>query len=149
MAETKRTTTEEQKIAQTFLAKLQGNTKKTIGKGNSIGIKIQGKEDDLRIPAKAFTMLFNIVSSMAEGKSMTLLSSDAEITTQQAAEMLNVSRPHLVKLLEEGAIPFKKAGTHRRILLADVVAYQNKLKANRKEKLDFLANQAQELNLGY
>jgi len=86
---------------------------------------------------------------MAEGKSNTLISSDAVLSTQQAADFLNVSRPHLVKLLEEGQIPFEKAGTHRRIELNNLVIYKKKMKATREENLDFLAKQAQDLNLGY
>ena len=63
--------------------------------------------------------------------------------------MLNVSRPHIVKLLEEGVIPFKKVGSHRRILLDDLLTYEAQHKANRKANLRFLAEQAQDLNLGY
>lgn len=86
---------------------------------------------------------------MAEGKSLTLIPSDAELSTQQAADLLNVSRPHLVKLLEAGQIPFKKVGAHRRIELKDVLAYEEQQRAPRKDQLDFLSQQAQELNLGY
>lgn len=86
---------------------------------------------------------------MADGKSITLVPSGTEVTTQQAADMLNVSRPHVVKLLGEGKIPFKKIGAHRRIMLDDVIAYDNQQKASRKQQLDFLSKQAQELNMGY
>jgi excisionase family DNA binding protein len=86
---------------------------------------------------------------MALGKSITILPSETELSTQQAADILNVSRPHIVKLLEEGHLPFKKTGTHRRIDLINLIQYQNRLKATRNEKLDFLTKQAQELNLGY
>jgi excisionase family DNA binding protein len=63
--------------------------------------------------------------------------------------MLNISRPHLVKLLEAGNIPFKKTGSHRRILLQDLITYEKKIAFEREKQLDFLANQAQNLNLGY
>ena len=86
---------------------------------------------------------------MAKGKSIALLLSDSEISTQQAADILNVSRPHLIKLLEEGRIPFKKVGTHRRIKLNDLLEYQSKIKNERRQHLDTLAKEAQELNLGY
>lgn len=83
------------------------------------------------------------------GKAISLLPSDSELITQQAADILNVSRPHVVKLLEEGVIPFKKVGSHRRILLEDLLVYANQQKETRKEHLQFLTQQAQALNLGY
>ena len=86
---------------------------------------------------------------MAQGKSIALMPTDAEITTQQAAEILNVSRPHVIKLLEKGDIPFKKVGSHRRILLQDILEYESKFKSERRKKLDYLAKEAQKLNLGY
>ncbi|WP_370698253.1 excisionase family DNA-binding protein [Fibrella musci] len=101
------------------------------------------------VPVKALQLLAVILASMAEGKAISLIPSDSEISTQQAADLLNVSRPHVVKLLEEGAIPFKKVGSHRRLLLEDVLVYATKQKTSRKEQLQFLAQQAQELNLGY
>ncbi len=78
-----------------------------------------------------------------------MLPSDSHISIEQAADLLNVFPPQLVKLLEEGIIPFKKAGTHRRIELKHLVEYQQKTLENRNNKLNFLANQAQELSLGY
>ncbi|WP_211228191.1 excisionase family DNA-binding protein [Aequorivita capsosiphonis] len=61
---------------------------------------------------------------MAEGKTISIVPSNSEVSTQQAADMLNVSRPHLVKLLEAQKIPFKKVGSHRRILLNDIIEYK-------------------------
>ncbi len=78
-----------------------------------------------------------------------MLPSDSHISIEQAADLLNVFPPQLVKLLEEGIIPFKKAGTHRRIELKHLVEYQQKTLENRNNKLNFLAKQAQELSLGY
>ena len=86
---------------------------------------------------------------MADGKGISVVPTDASISTQQAADRLTVSRPHLIKLLEGGVIPFKKVGSHRRILLEDLLAYEARQKAVRRERLQFLAGQAQELNLGY
>jgi excisionase family DNA binding protein len=114
-----------------------------------VKIKIQGEADFLEIPRKALIMLIDIIDDMAQGKSVTIVSSDEVIGTQQAAKLLNVSRPYLVNLLEEGEIPFKKAGTHRRIDLNDLLEYQKRLTQNRKKKLNFLADQAQQLNMGY
>jgi excisionase family DNA binding protein len=145
-----RTTKEEQEIARTSISTVHETSKIVVkNKSSFVKIKIQENGDIFKIPKKAVLLLFEILDNMAQGKSFTLIPSDSEISTQQAADMLNVSRPHLVKLLEEGLIPFKKAGTHRRIELKHLIAYQQKTSENRKDKLDFLVKQAQELNLGY
>jgi excisionase family DNA binding protein len=145
-----RTTKKDQKIALSTLPLLKETSKRvTKGESNYIKIAIEGKNELLKIPKKAMFLLFEIMKNMAEGKSMTLIPSDSEISTQQAADMLNVSRPHLIKLLEEGQIPYKKVGSHRRIELKDILEYEDRQKKNRKTQLDFLAQQAQELNLGY
>lgn len=104
---------------------------------------------DLTIPTKALQLLAVILDSMAQGKTISLLASDSEMSTQQAAGLLQVSRPHLVKLLEEGLIPFRKVGSHRRLLLRDILSYEAQQKERRGDQLRFLAQQAQELNLGY
>lgn len=143
-----RTTRKEQKLAQSSIEKV-GALKAASGDREIVKIKLQEKGEVLEIPQKAFSLLITILKNMAEGKSITLLPSDAQVTTQQAADLLKVSRPHLVKLLEQGEIPFRKAGTHRRIALKDLLAYDEKLKKARRENLNFLAKQAQELNLGY
>ena len=94
---------------------------------------------DVTIPAKALQLLAVILDSMAQGKTISLLASDSEIGTQQAADLLQVSRPHLVKLLEEGLIPFRKVGSHRRLLLRDILSYEARQKERRADHLRFLA----------
>jgi excisionase family DNA binding protein len=115
----------------------------------AVNIKLQESEEIITVPKKALELLFYILSNMAEGKAISLIPSDSEVSTQQAADMLHVSRPHIVKLLEQGSIPFKKVGSHRRILLEDLLKYDQDLKKQREKSLQFLAQQAQELNLGY
>ena len=140
---------EEQRVARNFVFALENKSKRIFnGPSDNVRIKISNDANFVNIPKKAFALLLEVLSNMAEGKSMTLIPSDADISTQQAADMLNVSRPHIVKLLETGAIPFKKVGAHRRIELKDLIKYEKKIKAAKEKNLSFLAKQAQELNLG-
>ncbi len=101
------------------------------------------------LPASALELLKNILVQMAQGNAVTLVPVHAELTTQQAAEILNMSRPFLVKLLEKGEIAFTKKGTHRRILFSDVQAYKQQIDNDRMKALDVLTAQAQELDIGY
>jgi excisionase family DNA binding protein len=142
-----RPTLQEQKVASESLFSFTAAVAKRSS--DRVKIKIQESGEFITIPKKALELLSLILSNMAEGKAIFLIPSDSEVTTQQAADMLNVSRPHIVKLLEQGTIPFKKVGSHRRILLEDILRYESEQKERRKENLQFLAEQAQELNLGY
>jgi excisionase family DNA binding protein len=116
---------------------------------STVKIRIQEMEEFITIPRKALELLAHILSNMADGKAISLIPSNSEVSTQQAANMLNVSRPHVIKLLEKGIIPFKKVGSHRRVSLEDLLVYQARLKEEREKALQFLADQAQELNFGY
>ena len=109
----------------------------------------QESEAIITLPAKVARLLLDILVQMAEGKAVTIIPTRAELTTQQAADLLNVSRPFFVQLVESGAIPFRKVGTHRRVLLSDVIAYRERTDEARKKNLDELAALSQELGLGY
>lgn len=139
----------EQQMASNSLDNIARAFEKKGPVRDGVTIRIQESSTDITIPRKALELLQFILSSMAQGKAVSLIPSDSEVTTQQAADMLNVSRPHLVKLLEQGALPFKKVGSHRRILLEDLLAYEAKQARQREHQLQLLADQAQELNLGY
>ena len=144
-----KTTREDQRIAKTSVDRLRKASQKLNQRGKYIEITLQHSNDPLRLPNKAISLLSTIITNMAAGKSMAIILSDTNIGTQEAANYLDVSRPHVVRLLEKGEIPFSKAGTHRRIKISDLVAYQKKMKATRRKQLNFLAQQAQELGLGY
>lgn len=109
----------------------------------------KNRAHQVELPTSALRLLVEILSELAEGNAVKVVPIHAELTSQEAADMLNVSRPHLVKLLETGALPFHKAGKHRRIRFADLMAFKAERDRASAEALEELAKQAQELHLGY
>jgi excisionase family DNA binding protein len=110
----------------------------------------EGKEkESVVIPAAAARLFKDILTQMSEGNAVTILPLQVELTTQQAADLLNVSRPYLIGLLDGGKIPCRKVGTHRRIYAKDVLDYKRAIDSDRNRALNELAKQAQELNMGY
>ena len=109
-----------------------------------------GVETEVQMPASVLRYLDEILSQVGRGQSVLVLPLDTELTTQQAADVLNVSRPYLISLLEEEkAIPYRMVGRHRRIRLLDVLAYKRRFLEEREAILRELAAQAQELGMGY
>ena len=106
-------------------------------------------EDTVELPALATELLVEILENMAAGSAVAVLRKDAELTTQQAADFLSVSRPFVVGLLESGAVPFRKVGTHRRVRFDDLRTYKATTDDARRKALDQLAADAQELDMGY
>jgi excisionase family DNA binding protein len=94
-------------------------------------------------------LLMDILEAMAAGRGVTIIPENAELTTVEAAVVLNVSRPFLIKLLEAGHIPFRKVGKHRRVRLEDVMAYKAAIDQEREEVLDQLVAEAQDKDMGY
>lgn len=103
----------------------------------------------LLLPASAVRLLLDLLTEMAAGNAVTLIPVHAQLTTQQAADFLNVSRPFLVNLLEQRKIPFIKVGTHRRILFEDLVRYKKAVDRERRKVLDQLVAESEKLNMGY
>lgn len=105
--------------------------------------------ETMEIPASAFHALKLVVQGMARGQTMTLVPHGKELTTQEAADLLHVSRPHLVKLLDEKTIDHYKVGSHRRVRIEDVLAYREARAGHRREQLDELTRLSEELDGGY
>jgi excisionase family DNA binding protein len=119
---------------------------------SDLSIRIQNDEQtgaDIILPASVLRLLKDILAEMAQGHAVALLPVQAELTTQQAADLLNVSRPYLIRLLEDSKIPFRLVGQHRRVRFDDLLAYQRKDDEDRRRVADELTADAQELGMGY
>lgn len=113
-------------------------------------IAIQDAKNETRqieLPTSALTLLMNILGELAEGNAVQIVPVHAELTTQEAANILNVSRPHMVKLLEEGKLPFHKTGRHRRVLFADLMSYKTQRERESHQAMQELDDISQELGL--
>lgn len=108
-----------------------------------------GEQDELVLPGQAVQLLLDALSEMSKGNAVQLLPHNQEMSTQEAANMLNVSRPYLVQLLEGGEIPFHKVGTHRRVYLNDILQYKQQVDQKRAEALDELTALSQSEGMGY
>ena len=101
------------------------------------------------LPSAIVRMVQHILTEMAQGNAVTVMPMNAELTTQEAAEFLNVSRPFIVKQIEAGTIPHRKVGTHRRIRVEDLLKYKKQIDQARNQTLDELTTESQKLGLGY
>lgn len=116
---------------------------------NTTEIRARFDHVEVSLPRAIFETLLEILKYTQKGHAVTLLPIHAELTTQQAAALLNVSRPHVIRLLEDGKIPFHMVGTHRRIRASDLLQYKAKLAVETREAADALTAQAQELGFDY
>ncbi len=119
-----------------------------MSKEHTFEIKVDGKKT-IHIPSSVFKMLLNILTQMSAGNAVTVIPIHMEITTQEAANLLNVSRPYLIDLLEAKKIPYRKVGTRRKILFQDVMNYKKKDDEERLKVLEALTKEAQDLDMGY
>jgi excisionase family DNA binding protein len=123
-----------------------------LGRRSSIRIQLlnDGEEaETLAVPASALRLFLHILTEMSQGNAVTLIPTHTELTTQQAADLLNVSRPYVVKLLDEGKIPCRTVGKYRRVRFDDLMTYKRKDDEARAKVLDQLTAEAQELEMGY
>ncbi|MCC6999385.1 MAG: helix-turn-helix domain-containing protein [Deltaproteobacteria bacterium] len=119
-------------------------------RGKFVKLRAQGeRQAEVTVPSEAFELFVSLLAELANGNAVTLVPVHAELTTQQAAEILNVSRPHLVKLLDEKVIPHRLVGTRRRVLFRDLMAYKQVDDAERKKLADELTAEAQKLGFDY
>lgn len=130
------------------LAKTTRNLLARRGQGD-VKLKVAGQAEAIPLPLSVVELLQYVLNETAQGNPVTLLSLESELTTQQAADILNVSRPYFVKLLNEKKLPYRKVGSHRRVLLKDVLVYKEHSDKVRRQALRELVEEAQELNMGY
>lgn len=103
----------------------------------------------LKLPPKVLRLFADLLGALAQGKAVAIMPKELDVTTQEAAMFLNVSRPYLVRLLDSGKIPYHKVGTHRRIRFEDVVQYKDDRRKRSQDALQELVDQAQGLEMGY
>ena len=120
-----------------------------IGHGDAARLRLIDGDEEFTLPFSTFRLLADILDQMAQGNAVSLVPIGHTLTTQQAADVLNVSRPYLVKLLESGKITFTKVGRHRRIKYEDLLAYREKIDEISRQAVDELSRLGQELGMGY
>lgn len=114
---------------------LQGSQAKLVGANG----------EAIPIPESVYQVLRQVVHAMALGQAISIAPQEQEMTTQQAADFLNVSRPYLIKLLEQGEIPYIKVGTHRRVRSEDLMTYKQQRDTKRSNLLDDLIQESQDM----
>src|SRR3954469_4936101 len=123
-----------------------------LGRRGSVRIPLLDGGDEaetVAVPASALRLFLHLLTEMSQGNAVTLIPTHAELTSQQAADLLNVSRPYLVKLLDEGKIPCRTVGKYRRVRFDDLMTYKKRDDEARAKILDQLTAEAQELGMGY
>lgn len=131
-------------------AKLATESSRILSKHSDQNLHVQLDDgQQLPLPRAIQELISHLLVEMSQGNAVTLIPIHAEMTTQEAADFLNVSRPYLVKLLETNQIPHHRVGTHRRVRFNELRAFKQRQAEARAAALDELAAQAQELDMGY
>ena len=133
--------TEQERLTLTALTGL-------LAAGQTTGAQLVGPNGTvIPLPASAYRVLTQVIVAMAEGHPVTVLPLHRELTTQEAADLLNVSRQYLVRLLDAGKLPSHRVGTHRRVRFGDLMAYRARRMAERREALDELTRLSEDLGM--
>ncbi|SDL01369.1 DNA binding domain-containing protein, excisionase family [Glycomyces sambucus] len=132
-------------VAQRALRRIKDYLARHPDQPEMIEVVVEHDEPALVLPRATVTMFAQILAQLAEGRGVSVVPSQAELSTQQAADLLGVSRPYLIRLLEDGVIPHRKVGRHRRVSCADLMAYKQADDGERREVADELGGLGQEL----
>ena len=108
-----------------------------------------GSHPTVELPPAALKLIGQLLGAMSEGRPITLMPSTQELSTVEAAHFLNVSRPFVIKEIEEGRLPHRKVGTHRRVAFEDLIAYAREMRKRQERALERMAENAHELGLDY
>lgn len=137
--------------AEAVIARKAADKLKTVAEANEgVKITVDGKGDKkiiVPLPARAVALIYEVLEAMANRTPMSLIPHDAELTTQQAADYLNVSRPHLIRQLEANKLQYRKVGSHRRVRFADLIEYERACRREQKQALVDLNEEAERLGL--
>lgn len=134
-------------VAQRALRRIKDYLSKHPAEPEMIEVLVEHGEPALVLPRPAVTLLAQILAQLAEGRGVSVVPSQTELTTQQAADLLGVSRPYVIRLLENDEIPHRKVGRHRRVALADLLAYKRSDDEQRRKAADELGDLGQELGI--
>lgn len=134
----------ESRLAKSALTVFRGGLEKS---GETFQIRM--RDQVIELPRRALEIFGEVLKKMADGEAVMLIPFHKELTTQEAADILGVSRPYVVKLLDEGEIPYRKLRRHRRIRFQDLMDYKERSDQDVQEALTALVAEAQELGMGY
>lgn len=136
--------------AEAVVARKAAESFKAVAEANE-SVKISIGEKDSKIivplPAPAVAMIYAVLKAMAHRTPVSVIPYDAELSTQQSADYLNISRPYLIRKLDAGDIPFRRVGTHRRVRFCDLIAYEQKCRADQRQALADLHDEEKRLGL--
>jgi excisionase family DNA binding protein len=109
----------------------------------------KGEHPSIEVPAAALKLIGQLLGAMSEGRAISVVPSEKEFTTVEAAHFLNVSRPFVIKEIEAGRLPHRMVGTHRRVAFVDLMSYSNQMRERQESALDRMADNARDLGLDY